>query len=592
MRSVSAPVAAAFAVLGIALGGGAAGAAVSITFNPAEPVIPTGGSAPVVVNFDFGACPEQSSTAQIFAGHPSTSSFYTLEVVSSSNGVSCNASSDNTSVTCVNPVPLQNYSVTLDVSVPANGAGQGSLAAHLESDCGDTDVEIPVDGVASIGPLLSITRTAGRNLIESFPDSTTIFNHQGFFYSLDVSNGGNVDTTAPVTVTDQVSPQLAIGGVLKLPTQQPIKPYWYLVPFSETTDCGVSPSGLVTCTIPKIPAKKTVRVVIFVEVNSSTAGSISNGASVAGGGDSTGPHSATALTLLTKAAESPFDCLTNSTTGCLYSGAASTIEESGPQADSSSGRFQVRVYWSALRLGTSGIGKFVSLSSDTGYFWFFGPNAVELVVKIVDGRAVNGKFWIFYGALTNVDYILEVVDSDTGRVQGYDNPQEHQASFADTSAFGDSDSTVQADGDFELIPMNFTGASSPASASPLADSRPETVSPCVADSTTLCLKGNRFKVKVAWQALHLGTSGQGNAVPLPTSEGTDTGYFWFFGPNAAELLCKVVDGTAVNGKFWFFYGALSDVQYTITVTDTQTGAVKSYTNAQDHLGSIGDTSAF
>jgi hypothetical protein len=27
-------------------------------------------------------------------------------------------------------------------------------------------------------------------------------------------------------------------------------------------------------------------------------------------------------------------------------------------------------------------------------------------------------------------------------------------------------------------------------------------------------------------------------------------------------MVKAVDGRAVNGKFWFFYGALSNVQYT------------------------------
>jgi len=41
-----------------------------------------------------------------------------------------------------------------------------------------------------------------------------------------------------------------------------------------------------------------------------------------------------------------------------------------------------------------------------------------------------------------------------------------------------------------------------------------------------------------------------------------------------------------------FYGALSDVEYTITVTDTQTGAVKKYFNAQGQLSSVSDTSAF
>ncbi len=57
-------------------------------------------------------------------------------------------------------------------------------------------------------------------------------------------------------------------------------------------------------------------------------------------------------------------------------------------------------------------------------------------------------------------------------------------------------------------------------------------------------------------------------------------------------MVKVLDGRAVNNHFWVFYGALSDVQYTITVTDTQTGAVKVYSNTQGHLASVADVAAF
>jgi hypothetical protein len=77
-------------------------------------------------------------------------------------------------------------------------------------------------------------------------------------------------------------------------------------------------------------------------------------------------------------------------------------------------------------------------------------------------------------------------------------------------------------------------------------------------------------------------------VPLTS----DTGYFWFFSANNVELVLKVVDGRAFNNFFWVFYGALSDVEYTITVTDTVTGAVKVYTNAQGQLASVADVAAF
>ena len=105
-------------------------------------------------------------------------------------------------------------------------------------------------------------------------------------------------------------------------------------------------------------------------------------------------------------------------------------------------------------------------------------------------------------------------------------------------------------------------------------------------ATTVSLS-SRFNVSVAWHTAD-GRSGAGTANPLSI----DTGYFWFFSGTNVELVVKVLDGRPLNGKWWVFYGALSNVQYTITVTDTQTGVVKQYINPQGTLASVADTSAF
>ncbi len=112
------------------------------------------------------------------------------------------------------------------------------------------------------------------------------------------------------------------------------------------------------------------------------------------------------------------------------------------------------------------------------------------------------------------------------------------------------------------------------------------VGTCLGDSTTLCLNQGRFKVQVAFQTAT--ASGFGRAIPLAG----DTGAFWFFSANNLELMVKVVDGRAVNGKFWFFSGALSDVAYAITVTDLTTGTVKTYAAPQGTQTALNDTSAF
>jgi hypothetical protein len=111
-------------------------------------------------------------------------------------------------------------------------------------------------------------------------------------------------------------------------------------------------------------------------------------------------------------------------------------------------------------------------------------------------------------------------------------------------------------------------------------------SPCAGSATALCLGGNRFRVEVSWQS----GAGVAQATALPLTQ--NTGAFWFFDSTNLELVVKVLDGRSVNGFFWAFYGALSNVEYTVTVTDTATGAVRTYFNPQGQLASVADTTAF
>lgn len=110
---------------------------------------------------------------------------------------------------------------------------------------------------------------------------------------------------------------------------------------------------------------------------------------------------------------------------------------------------------------------------------------------------------------------------------------------------------------------------------------------CTASSTQLCLGGGRFAVTVAWKDFDNHT-GVGHTIPLTG----DTGSFWFFGETNYELMVKVLDARTLNNRFWVFYGALSTVEYTITVKDTVTNKTKTYFNKSGTLGSVADTDAF
>jgi streptogramin lyase len=98
---------------------------------------------------------------------------------------------------------------------------------------------------------------------------------------------------------------------------------------------------------------------------------------------------------------------------------------------------------------------------------------------------------------------------------------------------------------------------------------------CVRDAITLCLNGERFIVQTQWTDFQ-GNTGFGQVVAGVSS--SDSGLMWFFGPDNWELLIKVLNGCGVNDHYWVFGAASTNVQYTMQVTDTQTGEVRTYTN--------------
>ncbi|MFL6264432.1 MAG: hypothetical protein ACJ76Y_32485 [Thermoanaerobaculia bacterium] len=242
------------------------------------------------------------------------------------------------------------------------------------------------------------------------------------------------------------------------------------------------------------------------------------------------------------------------------------------------GRFQARVSWKIPSTGETGTGKTLPLTGDTGSFWFFDPANLELMVKVLDGRPVNGSFWVYYGSLSNVEYTLTLTDTVTGATKSYHNPPGVFGSQADVSAFKET----------APPPAALTAESAPLKPLAAREEGPLFAAPnCVSSPTAVCPQ-NRFRVEVSFVDPRNGAAGQARAVQLTN----DTGIFWFFSPSNLELMVKVLDGGGVNGHFWVFYGALSDVEYTITVTDTATGAQRTYHNPLHHLASGADVDAF
>jgi len=98
------------------------------------------------------------------------------------------------------------------------------------------------------------------------------------------------------------------------------------------------------------------------------------------------------------------------------------------------GRFQVTGSWSTAE--ASGRAHGAELTNDTGYLWFFDPNNVEVVIKVLDACDPFGRFWVFVGGLTNLEVDIVVTDLQTGQTKTYHNHR--NAPFApvqDTSTF-------------------------------------------------------------------------------------------------------------------------------------------------------------
>ncbi len=112
---------------------------------------------------------------------------------------------------------------------------------------------------------------------------------------------------------------------------------------------------------------------------------------------------------------------------------------------------------------------------------------------------------------------------------------------------------------------------------------------CNSDASHLCLGGSPQRFRVSINFVANGQPGVATGVPLTT----DMGYFYFFTSTNVEVVVKVVDGRTVNDKWWVFIGGLTDVNTTLTVTDTVTGALRVYTNPQGTaFRPVQDTSAF
>jgi len=221
-------------------------------------------------------------------------------------------------------------------------------------------------------------------------------------------------------------------------------------------------------------------------------------------------------------------------------------------------RFKVQAVFQNQFNDTGGAARAIKSTDLAGFFYFYDKSNFELMIKILDfGDVVK----VFYGQLTNLHFTITVTDTKTGSVKSYQNTA-GECGGIDQTAFAPSSTAPPA-----TIPLR---------------SLPAAATTCKAGRNTLCLLGGRFKAEVDWRNQYNGASGHGGVVRASDV----TGLVWFTDPSNIELIVKMLD---FGGQVKLFYGALSDLEYTLRVTDMASGATKSYFNpAGRFCGGIDD----
>jgi len=101
-----------------------------------------------------------------------------------------------------------------------------------------------------------------------------------------------------------------------------------------------------------------------------------------------------------------------------------SLQGCDPQGDAlclNGDRFRVTATWETSD-GSTGSAQALPITADTGTFWFFDDDNVEVVLKVLDGCGINQRYWVFAGGLTDVRVELTVEDTVSGEVRIYTNP--------------------------------------------------------------------------------------------------------------------------------------------------------------------------
>ncbi len=234
-------------------------------------------------------------------------------------------------------------------------------------------------------------------------------------------------------------------------------------------------------------------------------------------------------------------------------------------------------------------------TNQAGLFSFHNPDNWEILIKVLDGCAINRSVWTFGASPSDLGQEIHVTDTMTGMSKVYRNEAGHRANaIIDTGSFpgacgvGEAASQLTDAGSAPEVPA---AAILPAIAGTTTLAAQET-GECTAGMNTLCLRDGRYEVTVNWTDMS-GDAELSKKAGVAMTRSSESGLFYFFEPGNWELMLKVLDGCSVNGHHWVFGAAATDVGFDITVRDLTNGTMKQYMKKPGRpVPAITDVTAF
>ncbi len=223
-------------------------------------------------------------------------------------------------------------------------------------------------------------------------------------------------------------------------------------------------------------------------------------------------------------------------------------------------------------------------SRESALLYFFDRDNAEVLVKVLDACAVNGHRWVFVAPVTDLAFNLHVRETAAnGDPWVHRNPRGGQTAStkSDVTAFPCPDTSaaaVSARGGagsegVELVasgsfPAGAALAGPPAAA---AAEAPVRVAQGIArgeatecEPTSVATLAGGYTVKMCAEYLKDGASEVQEAHNF-NLDSRQSGLLYFFERSNAEVLIKVLDACAVNGRRWVFVAPVTDLAFNLSV---------------------------